>query len=74
VFEPFYRSPSVIAKQIRGTGLGLTLAKTTVEAVGGSISISSVVDKGSIFVVHLPLAEGKAAGSGEARFEVGASS
>jgi signal transduction histidine kinase len=59
IFEPFYRSPSVIAKKIRGTGLGLTLAKNTVEALGGSISVSSSPGQGSTFVVRLPAAKRK---------------
>ena len=35
IFEPFYRSPSVTAAQIHGTGLGLPLAKSIVEAMNG---------------------------------------
>jgi signal transduction histidine kinase len=56
VFEPFYRSANVVAKRIRGTGLGLTLAQHTIEALGGSISVSSVPNQGSTFVIHLPAA------------------
>ena len=35
IFEPFYRSPSVTAAQIHGTGLGLPLAKSIMEAMNG---------------------------------------
>ena len=57
IFEPFYRSPKVVQQQIRGAGLGLAFAGKTVEAVGGSISVSSIPGKGTTFVVHLPVQE-----------------
>lgn len=57
IFEPFYRSPSVSAAQIHGTGLGLALARNIVEAMGGKISVRSELGVGSIFTLHLPAAE-----------------
>jgi two-component system sensor histidine kinase SenX3 len=57
IFEPFYRSPVAAAAQIHGTGLGLSLAKHLAEAVGGSLSVTSEVGSGSIFTLHLRLAE-----------------
>ena len=54
IFEPFYRSSVVVAKQIRGTGLGLTLAKSTIQELGGSLSVTSVPNKGTTFILHLP--------------------
>ena len=57
IFEPFYRSPRVVAAQIRGTGLGLSIAKSNAEALGGRLSVTSEVDVGSIFTLHLPVAE-----------------
>lgn len=56
IFEPFYRSPVVTAAQIHGTGLGLALAKSIAEAMGGRISVVSKVGVGSRFTLHLPLA------------------
>ena len=56
IFEPFYRSPVVTAAQIHGTGLGLPLAKSIAEAMGGRISVVSKVGVGSRFTLHLPLA------------------
>jgi signal transduction histidine kinase len=57
IFEPFYRSPQVAAAQIRGTGLGLPLAKTLAEAMSGSLTVTSKAGKGSVFTLHLPFAE-----------------
>jgi signal transduction histidine kinase len=57
IFEPFYRSPVVAAAQIHGTGLGLPLAKSIAEAMGGRISVISKLGIGSRFTLHLPLAK-----------------
>lgn len=57
IFEPFYRSPEVAAAQIRGTGLGLPLARSLAEAMSGSLTVQSEKGKGSTFVVHLPVAQ-----------------
>lgn len=57
IFEPFYRSPSVSAAQIHGTGLGLPLAKSIAEAMGGRLSVESKLGAGSVFVLHLPVAK-----------------
>ncbi len=66
IFEPFYRSPSVTAAQIRGTGLGLPLARSIAEAMGGRLTVASEPGKGSSFVLHLPIAgTGKRAGREE---------
>ena len=55
IFEPFYRSPSAIASQIRGTGLGLALARTIAHDMGGRLTVTSVPGEGSSFVLHLPV-------------------
>lgn len=54
IFEPFYRSPHVIAQKIHGTGLGLTVAKTVVESMGGRLTVVSAPGEGSTFTLHLP--------------------
>jgi len=58
IFEPFYRSPGVLAAQIHGTGLGLALAKRIAESMGGSISVVSELSLGSTFTLHLETAKG----------------
>ena len=55
IFEPFYRSPKVVDAQIHGTGLGLAVAKRIAEAMGGRLSVTSEVGKGSTFTLHLPV-------------------
>ena len=56
IFEPFYRASDVVAAQIHGNGLGLSLVKKAVEANGGTISVSSTPGKGSWFTLVLPTA------------------
>ena len=55
LFQEFYRADDQINKQIRGTGLGLALAKRIVEAHEGNISVVSTPQKGSTFTVSLPV-------------------
>ena len=57
IFEPFYRSPSVMAAQIHGTGLGLPLAKSIAEAMKGRVTVDSAPGHGSTFTLHLPCME-----------------
>jgi signal transduction histidine kinase len=52
VFEAFWRADP--ARSSRGSGLGLTLAKRIVEALGGRIEASSQPERGSRFDVSVP--------------------
>ncbi|HLM59676.1 MAG TPA: HAMP domain-containing sensor histidine kinase, partial [Pyrinomonadaceae bacterium] len=53
IFEPFYRSKTVVDEQIHGNGLGLSLVKQTVKAHGGEMKVTSEVGKGSRFTIQL---------------------
>jgi signal transduction histidine kinase len=54
LFQPFARS-AMIRQTIGGSGLGLYIASRIVAQHGGSITVESQPDIGSIFRVHLPL-------------------
>jgi len=56
LFEKFYRVHLAMESGIKGTGLGLALAKEAAEAHGGRIEVQSQVGEGSCFTVILPLA------------------
>jgi len=57
IFQPFYRGADATAAQIHGTGLGLPLARSVAEAMGGRLSVVSELGKGSSFTIHLRVAE-----------------
>jgi signal transduction histidine kinase len=56
VFERFYRTDASRTRDSGGFGLGLAIAKDLVEAMGGTISVTSEVGLGSTFHIYLRLA------------------
>lgn len=56
VFERFYRSDASRSRHTGGAGLGLAIVKTLIEAMGGTITVESVLNEGSKFTVTLPIA------------------
>lgn len=59
IFEPFYRGEG--AEGTEGFGIGLSLARETAAAMGGSITVKSKVGSGSVFRLTLPLQKKDAA-------------
>jgi signal transduction histidine kinase len=55
IFEQFHQVDSSNTKAKGGTGLGLAIAKQIVEMHGGRIWVESMVGKGSIFQMELPI-------------------
>lgn len=54
IFEPFSQTDLHRNRNIQGTGLGLPICKSLVELMGGSISVTSNYEEGSVFTVRLP--------------------
>jgi two-component system phosphate regulon sensor histidine kinase PhoR len=57
IFEPFYRSPEVVASNIQGTGLGLSVVQRGVAEMGGRLTVTSTLGMGSTFTIHMPISE-----------------
>jgi signal transduction histidine kinase len=55
LFEPFYRGRDASANGVPGSGFGLSLVRHVVEALGGTVEVSTG-SEGSAFTVHLPAA------------------
>lgn len=55
VFMKFFRSKKAKSSVVKGSGLGLYLAKYFVELHGGRLSVESSYGQGSTFTVELPL-------------------
>ncbi len=53
IFNQFEQANSLITRNYGGTGLGLTIAKSLIEAQGGALDVSSVPGHGSTFKVSL---------------------
>lgn len=56
IFEPFYRGGDVVARQIHGSGLGLSLVQRIMRAMGGRVVVTSELGRGSRFTLYIPVA------------------
>ncbi len=54
IFQPFEQGHSNIVDHMGGTGLGLAISNEIVQLLGGSISVTSVVGRGSTFAFEIP--------------------
>jgi signal transduction histidine kinase/CheY-like chemotaxis protein len=53
IFEPFIRGSAADNSNIGGTGLGLTISKLLTQLMGGEITVTSIVGKGTTFRIKL---------------------
>jgi signal transduction histidine kinase len=55
IFDRFYRVHSDRSRHTGGSGLGLSIAQAIARSHHGSLEIDSILDRGSTFIVRLPL-------------------
>ena len=55
IFNRYFRAENALLNQ--GTGIGLNIVKTHLENLGGSITFTSIENKGSTFVVTIPITD-----------------
>jgi signal transduction histidine kinase len=54
IFEKFFRTDKADQLGIKGFGLGLSVAKSIITQMGGTISVEDNIPQGSIFIIRLP--------------------
>ncbi|MCR4891442.1 MAG: response regulator [Lachnospiraceae bacterium] len=55
IFDAFEREETSTQSGITGTGIGLTIVKGILDAMGGSISVESKKNQGSTFTIQIPV-------------------
>ncbi len=55
IFEEFRQIDGTLARKYDGTGLGLAIAQKSAQLIGARIDVSSVVGRGSVFTVTVPV-------------------
>lgn len=57
IFDRFHRVDNRLSRQTPGTGLGLYLVKSVIEAHSGQVGVNSSPGQGSTFWIELPIGE-----------------
>ena len=60
IYQPYAKADEDEGKRYHGTGLGMTIAKQYIDAMGGTIQVESEPGKGSRFIVRIPFVVAKA--------------
>ncbi|MGJ3242151.1 MAG: sensor histidine kinase [Opitutales bacterium] len=55
IFEPFSLAENINTRRGDGAGLGLTLCRQIILTLGGQITASSILGRGSVFVIQIPV-------------------
>ncbi|MCP2073810.1 UNVERIFIED_ORG: signal transduction histidine kinase/CheY-like chemotaxis protein [Pseudomonas lini] len=59
MFDAFQQADSSISRRYGGTGLGLPIARTLAERMGGTLRAQSAEGQGSVFTLEVPLARSR---------------
>ncbi len=55
IFESFRQADAGTTRQFGGTGLGLSICRNLARAMGGEVTVSSIMGEGAVFTLELPL-------------------
>jgi signal transduction histidine kinase len=61
IWNPFEQADATVSRRFGGTGLGLSIVRGLLDKMGGEVSVTSTVGKGTTFAVALPVARGEEA-------------
>ena len=58
IFEEFTQVETRLHGKVKGTGLGLSLSRSLAEVLGGTLTVRSELEKGSVFILSIPTSTG----------------